>query len=108
MVSATLSQIFKNFRLGLREKRGRRGPSLLHINHYRVGQMCQKFESSLFSVRFPLLDLSCLYKDQNFQNILIFRGGPLDICVLLYAIVLAILVNYMWLKKIHERVGLAP
>ena len=32
----------------------------------------------------------------------------MDICVLLYAIVLAILVNYMWLKKIHERVGLAP
>ena len=46
MVSAQ-SQIFKKFRWGLREKRGRRGPSLLHINHYRVGQMCQKFESSL-------------------------------------------------------------
>ena len=55
-----------------------------------------------------LLDLSCLYKDQNFQNILIFRGCSMDICVLLYAIVLAILVNYMWLKKIHERVRLAP
>ena len=37
-----------------------------------------------------------------------FRGRYMDICVLLYAIVLAILVNYMGLKKIHERVGLAP
>ena len=33
----------------------------------RVSQMCQKFESSLSAVRFPLLDLSCLYMTKIFK-----------------------------------------
>ena len=36
-----------------------------------------------------------------------FRLPPLSLKFYTIAIVLAILVNYMWLKKIHERVGLA-
>ena len=43
-------------------------------HNIRVCQMCQKFESLLFSVKFPLMDLSWLYNDQKFQNILTFRG----------------------------------
>ena len=36
-----------------------------------------------------------------------FSIPPLSLKFYAIAIVLAILVNYMWLKKIHERVGLA-
>ena len=55
----------------------------MFVGGVRVSQMCQKFESSLSAVRFPLLDLSCLYKD---QNILIFRGWTMDICVLKHSV----------------------
>ena len=41
------------------------------------------------------------------SNILHVCTAPLSLKFYAIAIVLAILVNYMWLKKIHERVGLA-
>ena len=61
--------------------------------------MCQKFQSSLFLVIFPLLGLSTLQNDQFFQNIWMFGSAPGSVQFYLMIYSIAILVRSLWLKK---------
>ena len=75
--------------------------------YIRVSHMCQKFKSSWYAVKFPLLTSSYLYRDQKIGIFLMFKGTPKWFSVLLYSLLVAIWVKSHLAQKIYDRDRLA-